>query len=612
MTKKDSSQDDDKEKTADTSGENLNKLNRKIIFVDIDDEITEVYDRVKDLKVRDIYIVIPKRAALLHSVVNLKILKRKLEDIEKKLFIITNDKTGVQLALQADIAVYEKSEEDLGRKEAPDHPHLKISPIKALKNFLEEEQPVRMAQKKFSIFDIVKKKKNVAVSNEGLTNKAAKLKLNAPLLRSNKKETGRTVIFPTRIFSGYHGTVVILILASVILFLAVSYIALPGATIYLKPKSNVIEQNVNITLADAKIYAAELGTHPPNMIAAYAVSPNGPIRKNYTFNSTGKIFRGENAGGEIIIVNVSEKPWPLVKDTRFQSPEGIIFRLNNRLEVPAATKEGPAKLKAGVTADSVDINGIIVGDRGNIGPSRFFLPGLREASRKVLFAYSEGSMSSGKTLVTKIVSKEDINAAKEMAKQKIVSELVPSLNEFLSKMNQAQKSNLALLTEQKIEWKRAINYEEPKIYLDEKIIGKEMESFLATAEITARGIAYNNDEFVNILKRELKHRQLPQKRLTKIDENSISYRLHTAENGKFTVTATIKGIEEYELDPERENGQRLVNKIKGHILGWDRDEAEKFIQNLDEIDKVEIKTWPVWAPTIPNLANNIKVSIINN
>ncbi len=58
-----------------------------------------------------------------------------------------------------------------------------------------------------------------------------------------------------------------------------------------------------------------------------------------------------------------------------------------------------------------------------------------------------------------------------------------------------------------------------------------------------------------------------------------------------------------------ENGQRLIEKIKEHIVGKDIEQAKNYIQNLPEINKVEIDSWPAWAPTIPNLPDNIEFEI---
>ena len=49
---------------------------KKVVYAEIDDEVTAVYDKFKSVSGRHIYIVVPQRSILFQSVVNLKILKR--------------------------------------------------------------------------------------------------------------------------------------------------------------------------------------------------------------------------------------------------------------------------------------------------------------------------------------------------------------------------------------------------------------------------------------------------------------------------------------------------------------------------------------------------------
>jgi len=54
-----------------------------------------------------------------------------------------------------------------------------------------------------------------------------------------------------------------------------------------------------------------------------------------------------------------------------------------------------------------------------------------------------------------------------------------------------------------------------------------------------------------------------------------------------------------------------LKNLKERISGNNINEAEKYIQNLSEIDKVEVKVWPVWSPTIPKLTDNIKIKVVD-
>ncbi len=77
---------------------------KDIIYLDIDDEITTIIDKIEASKADLVGLVLPKRAAVLQSSVNIKLLKRAVDSIGKKLVLITTDASVVSLA--ADNKIY--------------------------------------------------------------------------------------------------------------------------------------------------------------------------------------------------------------------------------------------------------------------------------------------------------------------------------------------------------------------------------------------------------------------------------------------------------------------------------------------------------------------------
>lgn len=578
---------------------------KKIIYIDIDDEITQVYDRIKNLKIQDIYIVVPARAALFQSIVNLKILKRKVQDLGKKISIITNDRIGIHLANQAEIPIFDRMEEshqDRQKVEKILNPKLRISPLKASSNPVVADNPRRLPSKKISIFEIVRRAKYGLGHNKSRLN-----------LLSGKSSSDKSSLSPKKsfvLFPTHRRAMSVLIVLSLIVLLGISYVTLPGATISLTPKSNVIEMSVNITLADSEKNSIELSNHPPHTIASYAISTT--IKKTFTYHSSGQIFQGTNATGKITIINELNREWPLVPKTRFQTPEGFVFRSQQFVTVPPATAEGFGTMEVNVVADEFDVFSQVIGERGNIGSSTFFLPGLSESSRKVLYAKSTEPLSGGTTVVIQKVLKEDLQAAEEKAKTEILAQIVPELKNYVQTLNETNHTNLALLSDDVV-GEVAIKKGEPRVFIPKDLADKQLETFEVSAEVDAAGVAYNASELLNILKEELKLRKSPEKRLLGVDESSVFYRVFEMndEIKKIKITATIKGREAYEINPETVNGARFIQKMTESILGKKREEAKDFIQNLPEVNKIEIKTWPVWAPTLPTVVNNIKVEVVN-
>lgn len=75
------------------------------IYIDIDDEITGIIDKLKASQGKVVALVLPKRASVFQSVVNMKLLKRAAQDVKKHLVLITSEAGLLPLAGAAGIHV---------------------------------------------------------------------------------------------------------------------------------------------------------------------------------------------------------------------------------------------------------------------------------------------------------------------------------------------------------------------------------------------------------------------------------------------------------------------------------------------------------------------------
>ena len=581
-----------------------NRPTKKILYLEIDDEVTSIYDKLNKLKFKNIYLVIPQRAVIFQSAINLKILKRKAEDLNKKIYIVTNDPSGFNLAQRVGLEVFDKLE-------GKEHPSLvsgkfaennEITPLKASVNSLNNDSPSRRDEKKFSISEMVRKgAKGFQIIPKNLT-LSKHSDIHSPKKKQEKDERKSSFV----LIAPNKKALIGLVAVSAVILLIISYIALPGATLVLTPKSNVIEVPKNVVLADVERNRAELDTRPNNMIGT--AKKTVKFDKVFTFQATGKNAEGgKNATGKIKVKNVSSNDWPLVPKTRFQTADGIVFRSTNQVIVPAGTQDKPGELEISVLSDALDSFNKPIGERGNLPmDTKFFLPALIAENQKKLFAVSSSVFAGGVTNVTKFISKEDVDAARAKMDTELRASAESELKSEVQKQGDSQKVRLALLS-----GKGLIETSDPIINIPPNIEGQKLDSFDVKGSIIASGIVYNLDELLSVLKREIQLKKNPEKSLASVDEDALTYKLvnYDKNAGKVTITATIQGIEEFEVSPKKENGDRLIKKIKESIVGKNIREARDFVQNLPEIEKAEITTWPAWAPTIPSVPDNIKVEI---
>jgi hypothetical protein len=76
----------------------MSSASKDTIYIDIDDEITTIIDKVLGSKHSIIALVLPKRAAVLQSIVNMKLLKRTADENGKKVVLITSESGLLPLA----------------------------------------------------------------------------------------------------------------------------------------------------------------------------------------------------------------------------------------------------------------------------------------------------------------------------------------------------------------------------------------------------------------------------------------------------------------------------------------------------------------------------------
>ncbi|MEK9167201.1 MAG: hypothetical protein AAB613_00445 [Patescibacteria group bacterium] len=78
----------------------------KPIYLEPDEEITSIIDRLSKVEGTKIAVVVPKNSTMFQSLVNLKLLARQAQKLGKEVAIISNNKVGSRLAKQVGLETY--------------------------------------------------------------------------------------------------------------------------------------------------------------------------------------------------------------------------------------------------------------------------------------------------------------------------------------------------------------------------------------------------------------------------------------------------------------------------------------------------------------------------
>lgn len=178
-----------------------------------------------------------------------------------------------------------------------------------------------------------------------------------------------------------------------------------GATVRVTPKHRLVSLDYEFTAGAAEGAKLRFATLPIDETAEVIIPAD-----------TTRVVSEKASGTIIIYNNFSDKPQRFVRNTRFETKSGLVYRIGSSVNVPGKTlKEGktiPGSLEAAVTADSP-------GADFNIPLSDFTLPGLKSDPARFagFYARSKTIMNGGFEGTVKIPSDAALLAARNSLRE---------------------------------------------------------------------------------------------------------------------------------------------------------------------------------------------------
>jgi hypothetical protein len=186
--------------------------------------------------------------------------------------------------------------------------------------------------------------------------------------------------------------------------------AAAAALIYFSEAQVAITAN-ETSVSAAGAYTAATGSTLPFEVVSAQLSASQQVAASGTTNVS------TSASGTIVIANSQSKAQTLIKNTRFETPTGLVYRIHTAVTIPAGGSKS-----ATVFADQP-------GADYNIGPSSFTVPGLSGTPQfNEITAKSSGPMSGGASGVVPVVDP----AAASAAESALASSLAPQLMQALA------------------------------------------------------------------------------------------------------------------------------------------------------------------------------------
>ncbi len=373
---------------------------------------------------------------------------------------------------------------------------------------------------------------------------------------------------PSKIInSPYRYLIIGFAILAIILVIIILYFALSQANITITPAYTEQKVGFVVQVVDQSKVASILG---PQRLNGLLKETNKETVQE--FPAEQKEASSLKAAGQITVFNDYSQPQPLIIKTRFQSPNGQIYRLLEGITVPAK-----GKLTVRVEADQL-------GAESEIGPTKFILPALSQWRRKYVYAESAEPLERA-TSTQFIITKEII----EQATQSLRNQLI---NEAKAEFSQNLNTNQSIL-------ENSLVMETLKYSVSEKV-GNQKPTFVVSLALGIKAIIADPNQLQQQAVESLPDLYKKPGTLTKIDPQSFTYEVTYLDENSENLLAQIKG--EYTL------AVAIINLDKSQLKGLTKKQAEIYLKNLSGIEKVNIHL-PFWTKYLPTLEDHIDIQI---
>lgn len=567
-------------------------MKENALYLEADEDITSAIDKLQKLAGDSAQIVVPKRSTLLQSVINLKLLKKAAADYHKELVLVTNDRIAADLAARVGLAVAPS----LGAKAIMAS---NAAPAPSInEDIIEEADPEPLPPAPEPVVQTSKPKlkrpffarKPVA---EGASSAPVELAAGAGLGAGGAAtadepaaDTPAKSALPKVKVPDFNRLQQRLLWVGLAAFLVVGYVAamyfLSSAKVTLFASGTKIDIDTSFS-ADPNLKQSDMDK---GVLAAQTVSFSKDLSGPFT--ATGKRDVGTKATGSVTVYNEYDtNAHTLVAGTRFQSPDGKVFRTKSDVVVPGAAvglKNGQFVLTPG-KSDPVAVEADQNGDSYNQAPARYIIPGYAGDMQAKI--YGQGAqMNGGTSKVITVVTQADIDKAK--------SELLSQDKDTVQKdLEDKAPTGYRVLAGSEQQNADAVTAS--------PALDQEASSAKLTVKVNYSQLAVLKKDFEELIRAQ------EQKQIG--DANQIY------DDGLDAAKLTLgdrdsTGRQSFHIATQAYGGARLDEKvIAAQIKGKKYGEAIKQVTSLPGIQRAEINLWPVWSTGLPGRPDKIKVTI---
>lgn len=556
------------------------------IYLEADDEITAIIDKVEGAKQKVVALVLPKRMPTLQSIVNMRLLARSAGNAGKNVVLITGDASLMPLAGAAGLHVAKNLQ---SKPEVPEGPSASDRPTSVkevpITNVDEPEEglPGKISYDA-SIGALAEAHdldhpETIELGDEEEVEAAADS--TEKLSKAPKTPKDRAVKVPNfdrfRLWLGLG----IVGFVALIVFIILAVSVLPKATIAITTTSTPLSGNLSIkTSGSATSYQKNSGVIP-----GYSKTSDQTSTQQVT--ATGQQNNGKKATGAVTLVNCSSPAQPItVPAGTGVSSGGYTFITQSTVQMPLSGESG---------GSCTPINGSSSGTTNVVaqtGGSKNDLPAnstFKVAGYPSVSGSNDNAFSGGTDSIVTVVSQSDVDAVKD----KLLS---AQGNSF------AQTFENQLANQDYYVFVTTLNQGTPSVTAN-PAVGQPATNTSVTVKVTYTVLAVKKADLKQAIVDALSDQIDKSKQ--KLDESTLIADADISiANQSSPTNATLSIAENTSAIPLLDEAS-IKNLAKGKKTGVVTDS----ISAIAGVKSVKVKLSPFWVSKVPGKTSKITVTI---
>lgn len=540
-------------------------MQKDIIYIDVEDDITEIITKIKAGKQKIVALVPPKRVGVLQSAVNLRLLNRSAEHAHKRLVLITSNPSLIALSATIGIPVAKTLQSK------PELPEIQALSVDDGDDIIDgNDLPVGghagiSAATQDTVEDAIE---TIKIDDHSIDVTDAEVSdEKEPSLRKDSVKVPNFSSFRKKLFLGLGASVVL------ILVLVWAFIFAPSARVIVTTKTSPLIINTTVSLGGNQETSVEKGI-------VKSTTQTLEKEQKVEFDATGQKDFGNKATGTLRISKLSESAQKVPAGSRFAAAGGLVFLTQETVTIPASQPCFPS-----FCAQAVDV--AVIAENG--GSNYNGISGSASGSSGVSGVF-QGTTSGGTTQIAKSPTADDIKTA--------TTKLAAVSNDNAKTELLAKLSENDVVIDESFTFVADAPVSTPKV--DEQTSdGKAVLSAKTTYTI----VVVARQDIEQFLQADIA------KQLTgKDNQRAYSSGVSDAKLMSYTKDGdkqTVKIVSTAQVGPSIDES-KVKSVVKGKIFG----EAQTSLESISGVTNVDIAFSYFWVRTVPGDDTKITVEFV--